>query len=151
MRKLVTGRGNDKLVGSQCRCIVAGECALARCGLTTCISDIVQAWTLYTGITGIWNPIAMWYASPFAHQEFDVKPSPESDNVLEPTQERALIEYILYLDYFNEGILIEGLKTYMFQHDDDVSKLYEEAPKFSVPEWAVTYWLDEARNDEDDP
>lgn len=146
----VTGRGYDKLVGEQCRLIVAGECALMRVGLTSLAMDHIQAWTLYTQISGVKTRLVAWYANPFANEEFDVNPSIECANILEPTRERALIEYILFKDYFNEGTLIEGLKNYIWLNKGDMSKLYEEAPKFSVPEWAVTYWIDEAKNDYDD-
>ncbi len=146
----VSGRGYDKYVGDQCRIIVAGESALMRVGLTSIICDRIQAWTTHTEISEVKTTFIEWYANPLANEEFDVNPSIECANILEPTRERALIEYILFKDYFNEGTLIEGLKNYIWLNKGDVSKLYEEAPKFSVPEWAVTYWIDEAKNDYDD-
>lgn len=146
--ELVTGRGNDILLGSRHNSvIVAGECALQRCGLTTHISDIIQAWTLLTVPPGIWNPIAMWYFNPMADKYFDTTPSPMHTNILEPTQERALLEYIMFHDYFDEGILIEGLKTYLFQHEDDTTGLYDELNKIPLPVDWLDYWLNEARED----
>lgn len=150
MRDLVNGRGYDRIVGAECRCVLAGECALMRVGLTSLLMDHMQAWTLYPEINECRTVYIDWYFNPFAKEEFDTKPSVESPNILEPTQERALIEYILFKDYFNEGILIEGLKSYMFIHDGNVQPLYDEAIKFSVPKDIVDYWLQEAREDYDD-
>lgn len=150
LNNIISGRRFDYLLGTIGRHVVAGECALQRVGLTSQLSNQIQAWTLYTDISELKSPIVAWYFNPFAKKEFDTKPSIESPNILEPTQERALIEYIMFKDYFDEGILIEGLKSYMFQHQDIVTPLYDEAIKFSVPKDIVDYWLQEAREDYDD-
>lgn len=142
------GRKYDELVGSNCGKIVCvGRCALSRCGLTTCISDIIQAGTLFEGIDGIYNPIAMWYQTPYAKMDFDTKPSPVHPNVLEPTKERALVEYIYLVDKLEEGILIEGLKTYAFQKDGDYSGLYKMLDKIDVSKETLDYWIKEAEED----
>ena len=142
----------DIKVGDACDTprVVVGEQALARTGLTTLLSNVLQLSTLHVGISGIWNPYVIWYFNPFADKYMFTKPSPVHPNILEPTQERALIEYILLHEYFDEGVLIEGLKNYMYQHKDDVSALYEMATNFHLGNDYVDYWINEALNDFDD-
>ena len=127
--------------------VLVGEHALARCGLTTLHSEIIQAGTLFEGIDGIYNPIAMWYQTPYAKMDFDTKPSPVHPNVLEPTKERALVEYIYLVDKLEEGILIEGLKTYAFQKDGDYSGLYKMLDKIDVSKETLDYWIKDAEED----
>lgn len=146
--ELISGRDNDVLLGSRHKpVVVAGECAFQRCGLTSHLSNIIQAWTLRLITSGIYNPIAMWYFSPFADKFFDTKPSIVHPNILEPTRERAIIEYIIFHDYFDEGILIEGLSNYLYENDDNPNKLFLEAEKFHCPKKLVDYWIKEARED----
>lgn len=56
----------------------------------------------------------------------------------------------MFHDYFDEGILIEGLKNYLYEMGGDTSKLYEEAGKFHLKEDLLAYWIKEAIEDEDD-
>ncbi len=146
------GRNYDILVGNECgKIIVAGECALQRCGLTTLVGDTIKAWTLHVGINGGWNPIAQWYFNPLADVFTDTIPSIRHPSILEPTQERALVEYIIFRDYFSEGILIEGLKTYMFRHDNNLDALYRACNTYHLPKDWLDYWIKEAIEDVDDP
>lgn len=141
---------NDNIVGANRKTILVGDSALCRRGLTTLFSSTLKVSTLYPGINGIKSNIVMWYFNPFAQDYFDTTPSPVCSNILEPTQERALIEYIMLLENFDEGILIEGLKTYAFQHDGDYSKLYKMLNKIPVRRSLLDYWINEAETDEDD-
>lgn len=151
-RELVTGRGNDALLGSEGKYyVVCGPTALSRVGLTSYYSDEIHAWTLCPYITGIHTNFVTYFFSPFAECYADTKPSIACEYILEPTRERALIEYILLREYFDEGILIEGLKNYMWLNNDDVSKLYELAPKYHLKKETLDYWLQEAREDLVDP
>lgn len=139
---------NEKLVASDGRKhILIGEYAFSRCGLTTFMSPVLQCSTGYLGINGLYSYIVSWYFNPMYNQYFETKPSPNCPNILVPSQERAIMEYMVYHDYFNEGILIEGIQTYGLQHDNDWSKIYDlfKMKKFStdIPD----YWINEALND----
>lgn len=139
----------DKLVSNQADkpCIVIGEMALIRNGLTSLLTDRLQLSTLFTDITGLYNPIATWYFNPWA-KTYDYTSNVSGYKILNPTKERAIIEYIIFKDYFNEGILIEGLQTYLFQMDNNVNKLYEVADWFKIQRSLVDYWIQEALEDD---
>lgn len=140
---------NDKLLGSTSErpVILIGPSALSRAGLTTLHNSILDCSTLYTGINGIFNPIAMWYFNPYAERYEHTKPSPVHPNILEPTQERALVEYMAYHDYFDEGVLIEGIKSYLEQHDNNYQALLDEADYWHYHADIVEYWIKEAKED----
>lgn len=148
--ELRTGDYFDRFVGERLdhSIVLSGECALQRCGLTTYLSDGIQAWTLFTEISGIQNAIVSWYFNPFAANDMDTNPSQSHPNILIPTKERALVEYVMFHEYFDEGILIEGLKSYIYEKNGDTSRLYEEAEKFHLKEETLSYWIKEALEDE---
>lgn len=150
--EIKSGDSLDFLVGSSVEngIIVSGECALQRCGLTSYLSDNIKAWTLYPEISGVQNSIVSWYFNPFAVDYIDTKSSSKSENIKIPSKERAIVEYVMFHDYFDEGILIEGLKNYLYEMGGDTSKLYEEAGKFHLKEDLLAYWIKEAIEDEDD-
>lgn len=50
-----------------------GECALARRGLTSLLSETMQLSTLYTDITGLSNFIVQWYFNPFADKDAELQ------------------------------------------------------------------------------
>ena len=138
----------DEIVGADNeKHILIGEQALYRCGLTTLILPVLQCSSGYLNSNGLSSPVVRWYFNPMYNQYFDTNPSPACPNILEPSQERALMESMVYHDYFDEGILIEAIKTYGFQHDNDWGKIYDlfKMKKFStdIPD----YWINEALND----
>lgn len=139
----------DSLVGESSKdaVVLIGEQAFWRAGLTTCISNHLQCSTLVTGITGIRTPYVTWYFNPNANRYDHTVPSKKHPNILQPTQERALVEYMEFHDYFDEGILIEGIQTYLFQHNDDYSALIEEAKFWKFSTDMVEYWVSEAKED----
>ena len=141
----------DVLVGSNMKepAVCIGEMAFIRCGLTTLLTDVLQLSTLVTGITGIHNLIAKWYFNPWADCYEFTKPSHKHPNILVPTRERAIIEYIIFKDYFDEGILIEGLKIYI-QQNTDFTTLRDVAKYFKLKDSILDYWINEALTDEDD-
>ena len=150
--ELCNGRGYDNMVGRDKKYhVVCGLTALSRVGLTSYLTDHMCVWTIYPDISLVDTQIVKYYFSPFAECYEDTEHSIECEYILEPTRERALIEYILLREYFDEGILIEGLKNYMWLNNDDVSKLYELAPKYHLKKETLDYWLQEAREDLVDP
>lgn len=153
MNNIISGYGYDKFISETVESgrviVLAGECALQRSGLTSYLSDGLQAWTDSVDYTGIHNRYIIWYFNPFAR---DVRDTSEgtTPNIRIPSKERALVEYIMFHYYFDEGILIEGLKNYLYEMGGDTSKLYEEADKFHLKEDLLAYWIKEAIEDEDD-
>lgn len=128
--------------------ILVGTSAFAHVGLTTALSSVLQCSTLTTGIDGIHCPIVMWYFNPFAESFYeDTRPSHVNPLIKIPTQERAIIEFILLMEKLEEGIFIEGMKDYAYYHNYDYSKLYELAPKYAIQRELLDYWIKEAEED----
>lgn len=140
---------NDALIGNSCEepVVIVGEHALACNGLTTALCSTKQLSTLYTGIDGIINPICGWYFSPWADRYEHTRPSPKHEKILIPTRERALWEYMMLHEKFDEGILIEGLSDYLRLTENAEDKLLEEARYWGCGEEDVKYWINEAIND----
>ena len=145
---MITGRGFDHKFTETI--VLIGECALQRCGLTSQLSDVLQASTLCVGLDECYAIYVTYYFNPWAHITEFTKPSPENPLVLEPIPERALIEYIIFLEHFNEGILIEGLKNYAYENSNDFSKLYSMADYYGIKHSLVEHWINEALNDEEE-
>lgn len=128
--------------------ILVGASAFAHVGLTTALSSVLQCSTLTTGIDGLRCPIVMWYFNPFANRFYeDTRPSHVNPLIKIPSQERAILEFILLMDKLEEGIFIEGMQTYAFQHNNDYSKIYELAPKYYIRKELIDYWIKEAEED----
>lgn len=138
----------DELLGSSGDFVVCGENAFMRVGLTTLWMDTIKAWTPYSEVHGIATPYVQWYYNSDAKNIEDTKPSTKCTHIHEPTRERAIVEYIKFREYFDEGILVEGIDTYLlFNKDSDLSELYRIADKYKLPKSELDYWLNEARND----
>lgn len=78
--------------------------------------------------------------------DYEVTAEPENPRLRRPSKERALVECILHLDWIDEGLLIEGLKSYLdyFWNEE---KLREVADHFGLAQETLDYWLQEARED----
>lgn len=122
--------------------VVAGESALARTGLISLVTDFVGCWTPSPILGKIQTIYVGYYFNPLYGEE-STKPSRYNFNILEPTKERAILEYIKWIEYFNEGYLIEALNTYGY----DYSLLYEKAPEYGVSKEDLDYWIKEAKED----
>lgn len=93
-------------------------------------------------------PMCQYIYYPNLDREHYLNPSKSNPNLLIPTQERALVDYIkLEEEYGDEGILIESLQSYLAQHSDNLEKLYEVADFFKLPREELEYWLKEAREE----
>lgn len=146
--QVISGMDYDKIVGERLSypVIVAGECAFSRCGLTSYLANTIQAWTMYLGIDGIWCEYIMYYFSPWYNDYYETRPSKEHPNILEVTRERAIVEYIIWSKHFDEGILIEGVQTYL-NETETLDKLYEVGEHFHLDRKCIDYWIEEAIND----
>lgn len=140
---------NDVLIGNACEepAVVVGDHALACNGLTTALCSIKQLSTLTVGIDGINTFICIWYFSPWADRYEHTRPSPKHPKILIPTRERALWEYMMLHEKFDEGILIEGLSDYLRLTENAEDKLIAEAQYWGCGEDLVKYWIKEALND----
>ena len=147
MPRMVNGRDFDGMFTENV--IVIGQCAFQRCGLTSYLSNIVQVSTLIADISKCNNGYVTYYLNPWALDTSFTNPSSAHSYVLEPTRERAIVEYMFFHDYFDEGILIEGINTYGLLNKGDFSKLYPVADHFGIDHAIVDYWINEALNDEE--
>lgn len=138
----------DKLIGQYGPCILVGPTALWRAGLTTNVTSTLDVSTLYVELRGVGTFAARYYFSPWADKFFEVSDSPVHPNIKQPTKERALVEYMLLHEYFDEGLLIEGIKSYLFQFDYDVTRLHDVMKLFKVKlDDLIDYWVNEALTD----
>ena len=137
----------DKLLDDH-KYVICGFCALARTGLIVFPSHVLCCWTQYENLDGL-DAIGIQYQyNPAINYEYDVIPMHTNSLILLPSKERAIVEYILWERWCDEGLLIEALKTYGFQKDGDFSKLYPAAEHFSLPKKSLDYWIQEALTDD---
>lgn len=77
-------------------------------------------------------------------------PSESNPDLLIPTRERAIVDYVKLQDeYGDEGILIESIQSYLRDYEEDLPKLYEVADFLKLPRKELDYWLNEAREESD--
>ena len=127
--------------------IIGQNCALARVGLTTqnavhldLFSDVNESDHLSNG------RITYYYKENIDYEHY-VTPMETNSNLLLPTKERALVEYIQNEKWCDEGTLIEALKTWLFAFKD-MDKLYEVADFFGLDRATLDYWIHEAETDD---
>ena len=132
------------------RRVLCGQCALARNGLTTQNSVILDVFTEHSELDGLDLHVMVYYYNPSIDYEHWVTPSPTNPLLLLPSPERAIVEYVKNEKWCDEGTLIEALKTYELRKTiTNLPLLYEVAEFFKVPKETIDYWLNEARTDEE--
>lgn len=124
--------------------VLCGPSCLCRCGLISWNSDTLDLMTDWKEF----NRFSMCYIHFYYYETIDTEhyvwnnsPNPL---VLQPTKERAIVDYINGLNNFDEGLLIEGLKSYIDSKDKDIDKLYEVADFYKLQRETVDYWIKEA-------
>lgn len=128
--------------------VITGSCALTRCGLTSCNAEHLDLQTTIQSLDGLkFVPCNFFYCADIDYA-YEVSESPTNPVLLQPSKERALVECIKHLDWCDEGILIEALKSYLLWFRDD-EKLYVCAEHFNVGRDTIDYWINEALTDED--
>ncbi len=133
-----------QLIGETPIPILAGECAFQYNGLTTLIDNSLQCWTLSLITPNRARETVIWYFNPFADKYMETALRDVTDLYLTPTRERAIIEYIIFNDYFDEGILIEGIQSYMGEYDGKLEDLYRVGKLFHLDRSYIDYWWKEA-------
>lgn len=127
--------------------VICNACALARNGLVYFNATHLDLFTNIASLGSVFPAgIVSYYYNPNIDYEYEVTPS-ANPFLLRPSKERALVECIKFLDYVDEGLLIEGLKSYLDNFWDD--KIYEVGEHFGVSRETLDYWFEEARNDYD--
>lgn len=130
--------------------VICGQCAVARNGLTTQNYTHLDLFTEYEALDHLNLAIVMYYYNPSIDTEHWVKPMFTNPNLLLPSPERAIVEYMKNEKWCDEGTLIEALQGYEFREDIcNLPLLYEVAEFFDVPKETMDYWLNEARTDEE--
>ena len=126
--------------------VLASSCALARCGLIILNGVHLDLQTKIAELDGFHTNIFTYHYNPNIDYCYEVKPSKTNPLLLQPSKERAIVECILHLDWIDEGLLIEGLKTYLDQFYNEL-KLQKVAKHFNLHESKLKYWINEAIND----
>ena len=126
--------------------IVTLNTAVARNGLTFLSTGYLNLATDKSELQSIRSNSFCYIYYPDLDREHYLVPSASNPDLLIPTRERAIVDYIkLQENYGDEGILIESLQTYLADYSIDLPKLYEVAAFLKLPREELDYWLNEAR------
>jgi hypothetical protein len=128
--------------------VMCAQCAFARQGLIYWIGPHLDLWTYYSSIDGLNTSAVRYLYNKNIDYEYEVQPYFTNPNLLLPSKERAIVEYIKCERWCDEGTLIEGLKTYLDQFCD-MEHLYEVAEFFKLDKPILDYWIKEALEDEE--
>lgn len=129
--------------------VICGQCALARCGLINSNWIHLDLWTRYKELDGIDSAIIKYFYNPAIDYTYEVFPEQSNPNLLLPSKERAIVEYIMCEKWRDEGILIEALQAYVRDYGNHLAQLFVVAEFFSLSEEELDYWLNEAREESD--
>lgn len=138
--------GFDSLIKE--RRVACGICALSRAGLLSHSPKHLDLMTSYPEYDNFSFAYISYYYNPKIDYDYCLKPSPVNPLILQPSKERAIVEYILNEKWCDEGVLIESLKNYVdyFRNDE---LLYDAADHFGLDHSVLDYWINEAINDEE--
>lgn len=127
--------------------VLAGDDALYHAGLTNQPVDTPMCWTEYEEIpNGIFAVFAYYYFNPFGKDTKYAIPMQTNILAYKPTKERAIVETVKFHEYFNEGVLIEALQSYI-AGTPNMTLIYEVADYFKVSRDDIDYWFNEAREE----
>lgn len=128
--------------------VLCGPCALTRAGLTTYSAQLLFLETPYQIIDGVSTVyITYWYYENIDY-EFELTQSKSNPLILQPSKERAIVEFIQCEKWCDEGILLEALNSYLLWFRND-ERLYECADHFGLARSTLDYWIKEALEDEE--
>lgn len=129
--------------------VLCGSCALGRVGLVMSNCIHLDLMTDYKDFDKFNLVYLTYYYYPNIDYTHWVHPSSDNKNILVPTKERALVEYIKNEKWCDEGILIEALKNYLefFRNDEE---LFKVADFFELDRDILHYWINEALEDKVD-
>lgn len=129
--------------------VITGACAFARLGLVHGNPYHLDLQTAFPELDNLNTIIFAYHYNPNIDFSYQLCPSSTNNLLLLPSRERAIVEVLLHLDWCDEGILIEALRSYIDQFWNE-EKLFAVADYFGLSREILNYWLEEARNAEDD-
>ena len=129
------------------RYVICNQCALARNALVIEDGTRLNLFTKFKKLNFITTQAFAYYYNPDIDYEYEVTPSKTNPLLLLPSKERAIVECIKWLDYVDEGVLIEALQSYLDYFWSD--RIYEVGNHFGVNKETLDYWFKEAREDEE--
>ena len=128
--------------------VACGSYALAQNSLISFSTSILCVFTDSTILKNVTcTGFDYYYRNMEIDYEYEVEQSKENPLLLIPSKERAIVECIKWLEYVDEGELIEALKTYLDMYWDN--KIYEVGEHFGISKETLDYWFEEARNDKE--
>lgn len=129
--------------------VICNICSLARNGLTTFNPEHLDLFSNISAELGkvFSASIVTYYYNPDIDYEYEVTPSKTNPLLLLPSKERSIVECIKWLDYVDEGVLIEAIKSYLDYFWND--HIYEVGEHFGVSRETLDYWFKEAEEDEE--
>jgi hypothetical protein len=134
----------DNLISE--RRVICGVCALGRSGLTTYDMKHLDLFSPYPEVDGVSTVYISYYYKKNIDYDHWVFASESNPLLLQPTKERALVEYILNEKWLDEGVLLEAINDYI-EYFPNHEKLYEVADFFKLSREVLNYWICEAIND----
>lgn len=128
--------------------VACGSYALAKNSLICFSPSILCVFTDSTTLENVTcTGFDYYYRNMAIDYKYELRPSRENSLLLIPSKERAIVECIKWLEYADEGELIEALKTYLDMFWDN--RIYEVGEHFGISKETLDYWFEEAKNDEE--
>lgn len=128
--------------------IACGSYALAKNSLICFSPSILCVFTDSTILENVTcTGFDYYYRNMEIDYQYELRPSKENPLLLIPSKERAIVECIKWLEYVDEGELIEALKTYLDMFWDN--RIYKVGEHFGISKETLDYWFEEARNDKE--
>lgn len=147
---LVGMRFNALPFDIMCKGIVTLNTSVARNGLTYLAAAYLNLATDKKELSNIKTNSFRFIYYPDLDRLHYLVPSKNNPDLLIPTKERAIVDYIKLQDeYGDEGILIESIQSYLRDYEEDLPKLYEVADFFKLSREELDYWLNEAKEESD--
>lgn len=129
--------------------VACNSFALAVNGLVFASTEHIDLMTAFEELDGIDLVYLSYFYNAKIDKVYEVSVYPKDEHILIPSKERAIVEYIINQKWCDEGLLIEALRSYIDQFWDE-EKLFTAADYFELSRDTLNYWLEEARNAEDD-
>lgn len=127
--------------------VLCGACALGWTGLAMVNYNHLCMMTSFPKYDGFSLVYMTYYYYPKIDYEHWVTPYIKNPNILVPTKERAIVEYLKNEKWCDEGLLIEALRNYLdfFRNDKE---LFKVADFFELERDTLLYWMKEALEEE---
>jgi len=125
--------------------VVTSDYALNCNGMTTIRKKIIDVYAPNIYLDKINNRIYKFIY--LGDIDYDNYVRQYTDDLLVPTAERALVDYIRFEKIQDEGTLLWAMQDYLDSPNCDIDKLYEVSDFYNVPREEVDYWITEAKTE----